>query len=103
MVIARTSERRQRVDFGLPSEGANGTVAVLEWQAWRGFLITHVLGAEAVRIETDPFLEFPPAQFDRICDSVTTVCFQINLSVRSRLPLRIRDLTARFAERGVYV
>jgi hypothetical protein len=87
----------------LPREAAGGTVAVLEWHAWRGFLITHILGAEAVRIETDPFREFPSAQFDRICDSFTTVCFQINLSVRSRLPLRIRDLTDRFAERGVYV
>src|SRR5262249_40990551 len=57
----------------------------------------------AVRIETDPFSAFPSAQFDCICDSFTTVCFQINLSVRSRLPLRIRDLTNRFEERGVYV
>lgn len=86
-----------------PRKTAGGTVAVLEWQAWRGFLITHVLGAEAVRIETDPFHEFPSAEFDRICDSFTTVCFQINLSVRSRLPLRSRELTSRFLERGVYV
>jgi hypothetical protein len=56
-----------------------------------------------VRIETDPFREFPSEEFDRICDSFTTVCFQINLSVRSGLPLRIRDLTSRFAERGIYV
>lgn len=56
-----------------------------------------------MRIETDPFREFPAAQFDRICDSFTRVCFQINLSVRSRLPLRVRDLTNRFVERGVYV
>jgi hypothetical protein len=103
MVIARSSERRQEVDFALPSDGAKGTVAVLEWQAWDGFLLTHVLGDDAVRIETDPFREFPSAEFDRICDSFTTVCFQINLSVRGRLPLRIRDLTNRFAERGVYV
>ncbi len=78
-------------------------VAVLEWQAWEGFLLAHVLGDKAVRIETDPFREFPTVQFDRICDSVTTVCFQINLSVRGRLPLRISDLTTRFVERGVYV
>ena len=84
-------------------KAAGGTVAVLEWQAWKGFLIAHVLGAEAVRIETDPFHEFPSAEFDRICDSATTVCFQINLSVRRRLPLRIRELTSRFLERGVYV
>ena len=80
-----------------------GTVAVLEWRAWDGFLLTHVLGDEAVRIEIDPFRELPSEQFDRVCDSFTTVCFQINLSVRSRLPLRIRDLTNRFVERGVYV
>src|SRR5688572_11875447 len=86
-----------------PRKTAGGTVAVLEWQAWKGFLITHVLGAEAVRIETDPFREFPSAQFDYICDSFTTVCFQINLSVRSRLPLRSRELTSRFLERGIYV
>lgn len=78
-------------------------VAVLEWQAWSGFLLTNVLGDHAVRIETDPFREFPSALFDRICDSFPTVCFQINLSVRSRLPLRVRDLTNRFVERGVYV
>jgi hypothetical protein len=81
----------------------NRKVAVLEWQAWEGFLLTRVLGDDAVRIETDPFREFPSAQFDRVCDSFTTVCFQINLSVRERLPLRIRDLTNRFVERGVYV
>ncbi|HEV7474163.1 MAG TPA: hypothetical protein VGN90_08940 [Pyrinomonadaceae bacterium] len=78
-------------------------VAVLEWRAWEGFLLAHVLGDDAVRIETDPFREFPPAQFDHLCDSFTTVCFQINLSVRRRLPLRIRDLTNRLVERGVHV
>jgi hypothetical protein len=86
------------------NQGASGDkVAVLEWQAWGGFLLTHVLGEHAVRIETDPFREFPPAQFERLCDSFTTVCFQINLSVRGRLPLRIRDLTDRFVERGIHV
>ncbi|HEX5703963.1 MAG TPA: hypothetical protein VFX97_12235 [Pyrinomonadaceae bacterium] len=99
MVIARKPSGRP----ASPRKSAGGTVAVLEWQAWKGFLITHVLGAEAVRIETDPFHEFPAAEFDRICDSVTTVCFQINLSVRSRLPLGTRALTSRFLERGVYV
>jgi hypothetical protein len=78
-------------------------VAVLEWRAWEGFLLTHILGDDAVRIETDPFQEFPSVQFDRVCDSFTTVCFQINLSVRGRLPLRVRDLTNRFVERGVSV
>ena len=86
------------------NHGASGDkVAVLEWQAWVGFLLKHVLGKHAVRIKTDPFREFPSAQFERVCDSFTTVCFQINLSVRGRLPLRIRDLTNRFVERGVYV
>lgn len=80
-----------------------GKVAVLEWGAWDGFLLAHVLGVDAIRIETDPFVEFPSVQFDRVCDSATTVCFQINLSVRVRLPLGIRDLTNRFVERGVYV
>ena len=84
-----------------PSSG--GKVAVLEWRAWDGFLLTHVLGDDAVRIETDPFREFPSEQFDRVCDSFTTVCFQINLSVRGRLPLRVRNLTNRFVEQGVYV
>ena len=83
--------------------GSTSKVAALEWRAWDGFLLNFVLRDEALRIETDPFNEFPDRQFDRICDSVTTVCFQINLSVRGRLPLRIRDLTNRFAERGVYV
>jgi hypothetical protein len=78
-------------------------VAVLEWRAWEGFLLAFILGDDALRIETDPFSKFPPAQFDRICNSVKIVCFQINLSVRGRLPLRIRDLTKRFTERGVYV
>ena len=78
-------------------------VAVLEWRAWEGFLLTHVLGDDAERIEVDPFRELPSEQLDRICDSFTTVCFQINLSVRTRLPLRIRDLTNRFVERGVFV
>jgi hypothetical protein len=87
----------------LPCEAAGATVAVLDWRAWDGFLLAHVLGDDAMRIETDPFREFPHAEFDRICDSFTTVCFQINLSVRGRLPLRIRDLTNRFAERSVYV
>lgn len=82
---------------------SDGRVAVLEWRAWHGFLLAHVLRDDAVRIETDPFCEFPSVQFDRVCDSVKTVCFQINLSVRGRLPLRIRDLTDRFLERGVYV
>lgn len=78
-------------------------VAVLEWRAWKGFLLNHVLREKAVQIEVDPFRELPSEEFDRICDSFTTVCFQINLSVRSRLPLRIRDLTDRFKERGIYV
>jgi hypothetical protein len=78
-------------------------VAVLEWRAWDGFLLTNVLGGQAVRIETDPFREFPSAEFDHVCDSFSIVCFQINLSVRSQLPLRIRDLTNRFVERGLYV
>jgi hypothetical protein len=78
-------------------------VAVLEWRAWEGFLLQHVLGDDAERIEVDPFRELPSEQFDRICDSFKTVCFQINLSVRGRLPLRIRDLTNRFVERGVFV
>lgn len=95
MVIANEGLARR------PSSG--GKVAVLEWRAWEGFLLTHVLGDDAVRIETDPFSEFPSGQFDRICDSFTTVCFQINLSVRGRLPLRIRDLANRFVERGLYV
>jgi len=94
MVIA------DEVFAGGPSGG--GAVAVLEWQAWDGFLLAHVLGDNAVRIATDPFREFPSVQFERVCDSVTTVCFQINLSVRRRLPLRIRDLTNRFVERGVF-
>jgi hypothetical protein len=86
------------------NDGASGDkVAVLEWQAWGGFLLTHVLGEHAARIETDPFREFPSAQFERLCDSFKTVCFQINLSVRGRLPLRIRDLTNRFVERGIHV
>lgn len=89
----------KRVNRGAPGE----RVAVLEWRAWNGFLLAHVLGDAAAPFETDPFKEFPPAQFDRICDSFKTVCFQINLSVRGRLPLRIRDLTDRFVERGVYV
>lgn len=79
------------------------SVAVLEWQAWDGFLLRHVIGDDAVRIETDPFREFSSEEFDRVCESFTTVCFQINLSVRRRLPLRIRDLTNRLVERGVYV
>jgi hypothetical protein len=103
MVIAGSSESWQNVDFAMPSEGGTGPVAVLEWRAWNGFLLGHVLGEDAVRIETDPFREFPSVEFDRLCDSFTTVCFQINLSVRHRLPLRIRDLTNRFVERGVYV
>ena len=103
MVIAGTSESRKNVDFDMPSEEASSTVGVLEWRAWDGFLLTHVLGDRAVRVETDPFREFPSAQLDRLCDSFTTVCFQINLSVRHGLPLRIRDLTERFVERGVYV
>jgi hypothetical protein len=78
-------------------------VAVLEWQAWDGFLLTNVLGEHAVRIETDPFREFPSVEFDRVCDSFSIVCFQINLSIRSQLPLRIRELTHRFVERGLYV
>jgi hypothetical protein len=78
-------------------------IAVLEWRAWKGFLLAHVLGDDAVRIETDPFSEFPPEDFDRISDSFNTVCFQINLSVRSRLPLGIRELTNRFVERGIHV
>ena len=87
----------------LPREAVGGTVAVVEWQAWDGFLLAHILGDEALRIETDPFREFPPGQLERVCESATTVCFQINVSVRGRLPLRIRELTDRFVERGVYV
>ena len=78
-------------------------VAVLEWRAWEGFLLQHVLGDDAERIEVDPFRELPSGVFEHICDSFETVCFQINLSVRGRLPLRIRDLTNRFVERGVFV
>ena len=103
MVIAACPEDQQNADFAMPSEKAEGTVAVLEWRAWNGFLLAHVLGDDAVRIAIDPFRELPSEQFERVCDSFPTVCFQINLSVRSRLPLRIRDLTNRFIERGVYV
>lgn len=82
---------------------SDSKVAVLEWRAWEGFLLTHVLGNDAERIEVDPFRELPSELFDRICDSFSTVCFQVNLSVRTRLPLRIRELTNRFIERGVFV
>jgi hypothetical protein len=85
------------------TDAESSVVAVLEWRAWDGFLLSHVLGDRGVRIETDPFREFPSLEFDRICDSFTTVCFQINLSLRSRLPLGIRELTNRFATRGIYV
>jgi hypothetical protein len=85
------------------ASGDEGAVAVLEWRAWDGFLLSHVLGENALRIETDPFSEFPATEFDRICDSCASVCFQINLSVRGQLPLPIRDLTNRFGERGVHV
>lgn len=84
-------------------DGCGQKVAVLEWRAWSGFLLTNVLGDCAVRIEIDPFSEFPSEQFERVCDSFPTVCFHINLSVRSRLPLGVRDLTDRFVERGLYV
>jgi hypothetical protein len=103
MVIAWSSESRQKMDFGMLSEGATSTVGVLEWRAWDGFLLSHVLGDRGVRIETDPFSKFPSVQFDRICDSFTAVCFQINLSVRRLLPLRTRELADRFGERGVHV
>lgn len=103
MVIADEVSRRPSGGATSSPEAEGGTVAVLEWQAWKGFLLSHVLGDDAVLIETDPFSEFPSEQFDHICSSVSTVCFQINLSVRGRLPLGIRDLTQRFAERGVYV
>ena len=78
-------------------------IAVIEWQAWDGFLLRYVLGNNVMRVETDPFREFPAEQFDRICDSCATVCFQVNLSVKSQLPLQIRNLTNRFKERGLYV
>lgn len=84
-------------------DGEHERVAVLEWGGWKGFLLSHVLGDEVLRIPTDPFLEFPEEQFDRVCNTSTTVCFQINLSVRDRLPLRISELTERFEERGIYV
>jgi len=103
MVIAGSSESRQKVEFAMPSEGATSTVGVLEWRAWDGFLLSHVLGDRGVRIETDPFSRFPSVQCDRICDSFTAVCFQINLSVRGPLPLRTRELADRFGERGVHV
>jgi len=103
MVIADEVVARRPSGAASPCEAARGTIAVLEWRAWNGFLLAFVLGDDAVRIETDPFREFPSVQFDRVCDSFTTVCFQINLSVRGRLPLRISDLTNRFIERGVYV
>jgi hypothetical protein len=85
------------------SQVERSAVAVIEWQAWEGFLLRHVLGDDAMRIETDPFREFPSAQFDRVCDSCTAVCFQVNLSYRRRLPLGIRELNDRFMARGVYV
>jgi hypothetical protein len=93
---------QENADFPLVVTN-NNRVAVIEWQAWDGFLLNHVLGQKALRIETDPFQEFPSAEFDRVCDSCTIVCFQINLSVRTRLPLAIRELTRRFTERGLYV
>lgn len=78
-------------------------MAVLEWCAWDGFLLNYVLGDDVLRIETDPFRDLPDAQFEQVCRSSSSVCFQINLSVRRHLPLRIRDLTCRFAERGIHV
>jgi hypothetical protein len=101
MVIANDGSSAPGLSSNATSQRSG--VAVLEWRAWDGFLLTHVLGDDAVRIETDPFSEFPSAQFDRICDSFNIVCFQINLSVRSRLPLGIRELTNRYVDRGVYV
>lgn len=104
MIIAEeVFSRRPASAPAAPCEAAGGTVAVLEWKAWDGFLLRRVLGEAALRIEIDPFRAFPPALFERVCQSVPIVCFQINLSLRRRLPLRIRDLTRCFAERGVYV
>jgi hypothetical protein len=90
-------------ETSLPSAPHSSAIAVLEWKAWEGFLLKHVLGDDVLKIETDPFREFPSADFDRICESFTTVCFQINLSVRSRLPVGIRELTDRFMARGIHV
>jgi hypothetical protein len=87
----------------LDREMSGDKVAVLEWQAWKGFLLSHVLGDDVVLIKTEPFREFPTVQFDQVCDSCSIVCFQINLSVRGHLPLQTRQLTERFQERGVYV
>jgi hypothetical protein len=104
MVIAdEVFTRRLSSGPAAPSGAVRGTVAVLEWRAWDGFLLTQVLGGHAIRIETDPFCEFPCAEFERICGSVTTVCFQFNLSVRRRLPIRVHDLANRFTEQGLYV
>ncbi|HXI22943.1 MAG TPA: hypothetical protein VNG71_03630 [Pyrinomonadaceae bacterium] len=105
MVIANdgASARGQSNDLTSQRGPERSAVAVLEWQAWEGFLLRHVLGDDALRIEVDPFREFPSAQFDRVCDSCIAVCFHINLSLRSRLPLAIRELTDRFMARGVYV
>lgn len=103
MVIAGTSESRPNVDFAVPCEPAKPAVAVLEWRAWDGFLLNHVLGDAATRIETDPFSKFPDALFESVCETFKAVCFQVNLSVRDQLPLAIRELTYRFREQDVFV
>jgi hypothetical protein len=90
-------------DEAYDCEAERGTVAVLEWRAWEGFLLAHVLGDHAVRIEIDPFREFSKAEFECICVTSAAVCFQINLSVRQRLPIGVSDLANRFRERGLHV
>ena len=66
-------------------------------------MLAHVLGDHALRIETDPFDEFPEADFQFVCENASMVCFQINLCARQRLPIGVRDLASRFRERGLHV
>ena len=47
-------------------------VAVLEWAAWGGFLLPHLLGDTGFRIATDPFRPFPEADFETVCRRAAT-------------------------------
>ncbi|MEM7427544.1 MAG: hypothetical protein AAF441_15730 [Pseudomonadota bacterium] len=68
----------------------SGKTAIVEWCGWHRYLLPRIAGRHGFQVPVDPFSSLPEARFEELCETSETVCFHINLSDRSPLPLKVR-------------
>lgn len=66
-------------------------IAIVEWEAWDNFLLPYIF-KDAERISVDPFSEASARTILDAARRLDLVCFQINLSIMSDLPLSLHSI-----------